>query len=117
MKITELTRKQQIALVAIMETLAMSDGIIADSEQETINSIVEELGDDTYRELLDDADEQFPDEDDLKNFLRNITDKEARETIYGIVMQEAMMSPSINHIQSEMLEWLRNAWNISVTES
>ena len=116
MKISELTSEQQVALVAIIEAIAMSDGIIAESEQETIGQIATELGIDTYRELLRDADERYPNTDALKQLLTTITDQEARETIYGLAMQDTMLSPAINHLQSKMLEWLRENWDITVEE-
>ena len=117
MKISELTHEQKIALVAVIEAIAMSDGIIEEPEEETISKIAEELGEETYRQLLNEADEKFPDIESLKNFLETITSQEAREIIYGIALEEAMLSPSVNHLQSRMLEWLRDKWNITVNES
>lgn len=114
MKITELSNEQQVALVAIMEAIVMSDGTVEDGEQNTIGQIAEELGIDTYRELLREADKRYPTIDALKQLLKTITDQEARETIYGLAMQDAMLSPAINHLQSKMLEWLRENWNITV---
>ena len=116
MKISELTRKQQVALVAAMEIMAMSDGVIEETEQQTINRVVEELGDDTYRDLMNDADEILPDIEKLKSLMKEITDQDARETIYGIIMQEAMLSPTVNHIQTQVLDWLKENWNIVVEE-
>lgn len=116
MKISELTNEQQVALVAVIEAIAMSDGTIEEGEKNTIGQIAEELGVDTYRELLRDADKRYPTTDALKQLLKTITDQEARETIYGLAMQDAMLSPAINHLQSKMLEWLRENWNITVEE-
>ena len=116
MKISELTSEQQVALVAVIEAIAMSDGTIEESEQNTIGHIAAELGLDTYRKLLRDADERYPNADALKQLLTTITDQEARETIYGLAMQDAMLSPAINHLQSKMLEWLRENWGITVEE-
>lgn len=116
MKISELTNDQQVALVAVIEAIAMSDGTIDEGEQKTIGQIATELGEDTYRELLRDADKRYPNIDALKQLLETITDQDARETIYGLAMQDAMLSPAINHLQSKMLEWLRENWNITVKE-
>ena len=117
MKISELTNEQQVALVAVIEAIVMSDGTIEDGEQNTIGQIAEELGLDTYRALLRDADSRYPTTDALKQLLVTITDQEARNTIYGLAMQDAMLSPAINHLQSKMLEWLRENWDITVEEA
>ncbi len=116
MKITELTNEQQVALVATIEAIAMSDGTINEGEQKTIGQIASELGVDTYRALLRDADERYPNTDALKQLLETIKDQEVRETIYGLALQDAMLSPAINHLQSKMLEWLRKTWDITVEE-
>ena len=116
MRISELTSEQQVALVAVIEAIVMSDGTIEDGEQNTIGQIATELGVDKYRELLRDADERYPNTEALKQLLVTITDQEARETIYGLAMQDAMLSPAINHLQSKMLGWLRENWGITVEE-
>ena len=116
MELTELTRKQQVALVAVMEAVALADGVIAEGEQRDIAHLAGLLGDDNYRDLLDDADGMFPDEESLKVYLTTIENQTARERIYGTVMQGAMLSPTIHHSQSTMLAWLREAWHITVTD-
>jgi uncharacterized membrane protein YebE (DUF533 family) len=117
MKISELTHEQQIALVGIIEAMAMSDGNIDEFEQKTIGQMATEFGDEAYRNLINEADEKYPTLEHLKLFLITITNQEARETIYGVAMQDAMLAPAINHLQSGMLEWLRDNWDITVEEA
>jgi hypothetical protein len=116
MELTQLTRKQQIALVALVEAIAMADGTVAEGEQREIGQIAAKLGDDTYRDLLNDADERFSDKEGLQEFLQAITDQGARQLIFGTAMEETMLAPSVNHAQSELLTWLREAWDITVEE-
>lgn len=117
MELTDLTRNQQFGLVALIEKIAMSDGTVAEGEQKEIGKIADKLGEDKYRELLDDVDERIQDKAALREFLTTITDQEARDLIYGTAMEESMLAPSVNHEQSELLEWLKGEWSIRIEDT
>ena len=114
MNTNDLTRSQQITLIALVEELAMSDGTIAEGESKEIGKLASELGDETYRELLEDVNTQVPDTDALKQRLAAITDQEVRETVFGLAMEETLLGPSAKHEQWEMLAWLKEQWGITV---
>ena len=54
--------------------------------------------------------------DDLKNFLTGIEDESARNVIFGTVWEESSVDPDINHTETELLDCLRNAWQIAEQE-
>lgn len=114
MELTELSDEQQIALVALLEAVANSDGLVSEGEEKEINQIAEIFGDDLYRSLLNEAERRFQDLDDLKRFLVTIKDQEARELIYGVVLEEAVLEPSMEHRKAELLGWLAELWHIRV---
>jgi hypothetical protein len=114
MTLSELTHNQLLALVALIETVAESGDAVTDAEQDGIDTIVDELGEQTYRDLIEEADDRFGNEDDLKAFLEDITDRHARELIYGTVLDEAMAEPTAHGRTGELLRWLAQAWNIAV---
>ena len=112
MSLATLSHEQQIALAALMKGIAMANGVVLESEAKGIARIAEELGDEVYRGLLDEADKSFKDMDDLKNFLLAIEDTSARNLIYGTVWEESLADPDIRHEESDLLNWLKAAWNI-----
>lgn len=114
MDLNDLTRSQQVALVSLVEDLAMSDGTIAEGETKEIGKLTATLGESRYRELLEEANEEIPDKETLKQRLRAIRDPAARDIIFGLAMEEAMLGPSAKHEQWEMLEWLKAEWSITV---
>ena len=59
MELTGLTKKELLGLVALMEDVAMANGAVTDGERVRIDRIAEMLGDEEYRELLEEADERF----------------------------------------------------------
>jgi len=71
------------------------------------------FGDDAYRTLTAEADERFVDEPALQAFLGTITRQEARDIIYGTVLDTALANGVDRH-ESSLLGWLANAWKITV---
>ena len=113
MTISELTHQQLVGLVGLLEAVVMADQSVSLPEQEVLSSVVDAVGEDMYRALLEDADNRFEDLDALKAFLTEITDQDAREVIYGTVWEEAVAAPSVNHEESELLSWLATTWSIT----
>ncbi len=116
MTLTELSHEQKLALVALLELFTMADGTVSDGEVAQINRIADGLGDVAYRDLLDETEERFADVEMLKASLLAINERAARELIYGLVMEEVMNSPST--IPSpELLDWLKEKWEIEVSDA
>ena len=116
MTLTGLSHEQKLALVALLELFAMSDGVVSEGEVKQINRIAEGLGDEEYRELMNEADTHFEDVEMLKESLLTIKERAARELIYGILMEEVMSAPTTAH-SPELLDWLKSEWDIEVTEA
>ncbi len=116
MTLSGLSHDQKLGLVALLELFAMSDGVISEGESKQINKIAEELGDEEYRELMEETDSQFADIEMLKSWLEAIKERGACELIYGMVMEEVMSAPATVH-RPELLDWLKTVWEIKVTEA
>ena len=116
MTLSGLSHDQKLGLVALLELFAMSDGVVSESETKQISKIAEGLGDEEYRELMNEADSQFADVDMLKSWLEAIKERGARELIYGLVMEEVMNAPTTTH-SPELLAWLKDEWEIQVTDA
>jgi hypothetical protein len=114
MRLTELPHEQQLALVALLELVAMADGVLTEEEQEEIGHVAAELGDEAYRDLVDEAEETFVNTDDLKAFLETIHDEDARELIYGTVLEEAIVRSPLSQTGADMLNWMAKTWDIHV---
>ncbi len=112
MTIGELSHDQKLALVALMEAVALADGEVGEGEQKEIAAVADALGEEAYRALLDEVDSKFASIDSLKQYLTGITCPEARETVFGLVWGEAVADPTIVHEESELMQWLAQAWGI-----
>ena len=113
MNLKELTHDEQLALVTLSEMSLMADRELTDAEHAQLDEIVQELGEDNFRDLAEEAESKFENRDDLRTFLKTITRPEARELIYGTVLSEALLE-NMPHKEGEFLEWLGREWNVSV---
>ncbi|MDP6491452.1 MAG: hypothetical protein QGH42_02415 [Kiritimatiellia bacterium] len=112
MTISELTHEQLVGLVGLLEAVVMADKTVSEAEQVVLAGIVEAIGEDMYRAVLEEADSRFADLDALKTSLVGIDSQDARELIYGTAWQEAVATPSVNHDESALLSWLASTWAI-----
>jgi hypothetical protein len=113
MNINELNHDERLALVALLKAVILAEQRVPIEEREELQCIVEELGEEPYQSLLSEVDERFSSEDDVRQCLAKISRQDARELIYGTIMEMAL-SASIDRGESEVLGWLADAWKIKV---
>lgn len=113
MELSDLTHDERLALIALVETVIASDARVSDDEAGHIARLATLFGDDNYRALAEEADERFEDEAELKSFLTAIIRQDARELIYGTVLEAALPDVIDGH-ESSLLGWLASEWGITV---
>jgi len=113
MDIKELNHDERMALVALLKAVILAEQQVPIEEVEELQDIVEELGEDTYQSLLTEVDKRFSSEDDVRKCLASISRQDARELIYGTIMEMALAG-SVDCGESEVLGWLADAWKVKV---
>jgi hypothetical protein len=113
MELADLNKEEQIALAGLLEFVVLASGHVTDDEQAEIDAIVEALGEDAYDAAVAEVDKRFSDEQALRKYLSTISRQEAREVIYGTVI-EAAMTDTVEGRESELLDWLAGEWNVEV---
>ena len=111
MELSDLDPDERLALVALVERVVLADRNVTSDEAEMLPEIVDALGEDAYRKAVLAADERFRDEESLKTFLKGIKREEARELIFGTIMDLAL-ADMISGNESELLQWLGTTWNL-----
>jgi hypothetical protein len=114
MELTDLDSNERLALVSLVKAVAIADRAVSDEEGDLLADIVDAFGDDSYRKLTEEVDRRFGSEADLKAFLQGVRREEARELIYGTVLDLAMVDVVSGH-ESPLLAWLASAWNVEAT--
>jgi len=114
MEIADLNKDEQVALAGLLEFVILDSGHVTEDETREIDAIIEAIGEDSYQAAVDEVDKRFPDEEALRVFLSKIERQEAREVIYGSVI-EAALKDAVEGRESELLEWLAGEWKVEVT--
>lgn len=104
---------ERLALVALLKLVVLSDGGVSPEEVDEIQDVVDAFGEDEYQKLLDQVEERFADEAALKKFLGTVKRQDARELIYGFILETAS-GEALQGKEPELLGWLGKAWNVEV---
>lgn len=113
MELKDLSHDERLALVALIEAVVGGDARVSDDEAMQIDRVAAVFGDEAYRALAAEADERLPDEAGLKRFLATLERPEARELVYGTVLETALPDAVDRH-ESSLLGWLAAEWGITV---
>jgi hypothetical protein len=113
MELLELNGDERTALVGLIKTVVMSDSQVSEDEIEEVEDVVAALGDVSYQQSMDSFESRFPDYKSFQDFLLTISRQDARDLIYGTVLQGAA-ADAIEGRESELLAWLADAWHVEV---
>src|SRR4029453_15234013 len=89
MEISELNQVERTALVGLMKLIVLSDGNVTEDELEHVETLVDAFGEGEYQRTLEAFEKRFTDEKSFREFLRKVGREEAREVIFGTVLEGA----------------------------
>ena len=113
MELEDLNQDERTALVGLMKLTVLSDGDVSEEEIEDVEDLVDAFGEESYESTLDAFEKRFSDAESFKTFLSKIGRQDARDLIFGTVL-EAAGSEAIEGREAELLEWLTKAWDIKI---
>jgi hypothetical protein len=113
MDLRDLDPDERTALIGLMKLLVMSDGNVSEEELEHVEQLVDAFGEEGYRQTLDTFESRFADQDAFRQFLRAISRQEARDLIFGTVLEGAG-AEAVEGPEAELIDWLARAWNVKI---
>lgn len=113
LELKDLTEDERVALVALLEVVAEADQYVTDDEAVQVRRVINALGRKAYEAAVAEADRRYPDKTELRQFLPTITRKEARALIYETLLEVALADAPVR-AETEVLEWLRDIWEIDM---
>lgn len=113
MELRDLNHDERLALVALMLLVIESDRRAADGEVTEVGRVVETFGREGYDALVAEVDERFPTEDELREFLPSVVRQDARDLIYGTVLDTAI-EDTVDVWESSLFDWLAKLWDVTV---
>src|SRR5262245_21321324 len=109
MELRDLNHDERLALVALILLVIESDRRAAAGEVAEVERVVEIFGRESYEALVAEVDQRFPTEDELRAFLPSIVRQEARDLIYGTVLDTAI-EDTVDVYESSLFDWLAKTW-------
>ena len=113
MELGDLNQDERTALVGLMKLVVLSDGNVSEEELEYLEDLVDAFGEEGYQRTLDAFEKRFSDSDSFRGFLRTIGRQEARELIFGTVL-EAAGAEAVEGGEAELIDWLARTWNVKI---
>jgi hypothetical protein len=113
MELPDLNQDERTALVGLMKLIVMSDGEVSEDELEDVEALVAAFGDEGYQRTLDTFEKRFQDEESFKTFLKTIGRQEARDLIFGTVLEGAGEG-ALDSAETGLLDWLAQTWNVKI---
>lgn len=114
MDLKELKPPERLALVALLQHCALSDGQLSLGEEAELAQVVAALGEADYQLAAAAVSKQVHDLADLKNLLSQVTSQDARALIYGTLLQVASHE-TIDGTESQLLGLVEEAWHMLPT--
>src|SRR5215471_8851448 len=102
MELSELNEDERIALVGLVQMVVFSDTNVSEEELSHVEELVDAFGEEGYQSTLDAFETRFSDEDSFRAFLRTIGRKDARDLIFGTVL-EAAGAEAVEESDAELL--------------
>jgi hypothetical protein len=113
MELPDLNQDERTALVGLIKLIVMSDGEVSEDELEDVETLVAAFGDEGYQRTLDAFEKRFQDEESFKKFLKTIGRQEARDLIFGTVLEGAGEG-ALDNAETGLLDWLAQTWNVKI---
>jgi len=113
MELPDLNQDERTALVGLMKLIVMSDGEVSEGELEHVETLVGAFGDEEYQLTLDAFEKRFQDEASFKKFLQGIGRQDARDLIFGTVLESADEG-ALDNAETGLLDWLAQAWDVKI---
>lgn len=113
MNISDLNRNELIALAGLIRLVLLADRVLSEAEQEKLDTLINAVGVDKFRVLLDDFDKCCNDMEHFKIFLQKIDRLSVRIMIYNLLFEMATIE-TVSPVESDVLEWLATQWDIDM---
>jgi hypothetical protein len=113
MELRDLNNDERVALVGLMKLVVMSDGDVSEDELEHVELLVSAFGEDGYDAALDRFESQFHEEATFRQFLERTPRQEARDLIFGTILESAGEG-ALDRNETSLLDWLSRVWNVKI---
>jgi hypothetical protein len=112
MELRDLTASERVTLIALAHFCVLADESLSAGEEGVLGELVQRLGVEQYQAAASVARARIRDFDALRAAVAAVTERPARELIYGTLLELAIPD-GINNNEAQLLELLEAEWGIS----
>lgn len=112
MELQDLGQSELLALVGVIERVVMADKLLNEQEEEFVRWMMDAIGHERYIDTLDELEGRYG-EEELRAMLREITDADVRELIYGTVLEASTINALVGE-NTPFMDWLAKLWNLEI---
>ncbi|HXJ20701.1 MAG TPA: hypothetical protein VMT03_10740 [Polyangia bacterium] len=113
MELRDLNEDERVALVGLMKLVVLSDGEVSEDELEHVEVLANAFGEGGYQAALDRFERQFRDLAAFRGFLQQIRRQDARDLIFGTILESADEG-GLDTSETSLLDWLSRTWNVKI---
>lgn len=111
MTLADLEHEEQLTLIGLAQMMIAADRQTSSAEAEQLVEVVDELGREAFEQLTREADELMQDEAAVRYYAERVRRPEAREAIFAVLFSLAVPD-TISAEESDLLQWLRELWQL-----
>ncbi len=112
MELRDLTASERVTLIALAHFCVLADESLSVGEEGVLGDLVERLGTEQYQAAASVARARIRDFAALRAAVVGVTERPARELIYGTLLELAIPD-GINNNEAQLLELLEKEWGIT----
>jgi len=112
MELRDLTASERVTLIALAHFCVLADNTLSAGEESVLGDLVERMGAEQYQAAASVARARISDFAALRAAVAGVTERAARELIYGTLLELAIPD-SINNNEAQLLELLEAEWGIT----
>ena len=110
----KLTAEEKTVLIGMCRYIINSDGIVTQSELETMNVIADEMGFDDYQKSFEESDKEITSLETLQKKIDSLKGSGNKQKILKYAVQLSRADANIGYDEMDILVYAADSWDIDI---
>lgn len=110
----KLSVDEKIVLIGMCRYIINSDGMVTQSELETMNMIADEIGFDDYQKTFEETDKAITSLESLQRKIDSLKDSGNKQKILKYAIHLSRADANIGYDEMDILVYAADSWNIDI---
>ena len=109
-----LSHDEKIVLIGLCKYIINADGVVTQTELETMNQIAKEIGFDDYQKTFDEADALITSIESLQERIDNLKTSGNKQRILKYAIQLSKSDAFIKNDEMDIIVYAADSWNFDI---